>query len=104
MNNMIITESMLEQYIYTVHIGVAKKLKIEDYEFLLISELDELIKKINPSIFLHMNNFLESYRKWYEVCKKIKKPGNLTENENINLMAAIKNRDNNKQILLESLK
>jgi prephenate dehydratase len=103
---MYITREDLHVFYYQVHHNVAKKLGISDFEWKSTNELDDEIGKVNSQVSDKMKTFIKAYEAWFKVHEEIESTGNagnLTTEQNNNLMKAIDDRDSARKDLVDEL-
>jgi len=101
-----ITRPDLNVFYHQVHQNVAKKIGIQDFEWKSIEELEAEIQNKNSEISSKVKSFIQTYTNWYKVHEKIEKTGssgNLSTEENSDLMNAIQDRDAKRAELIEEL-
>ena len=103
---MYITREDLHVFYHQVHLNVAKKLQINDFEWKSTNELADEIKILNPTISSRIEAFIKAYEAWFKVHEEIEasgNAGNLTSQQNSSLISTITDRDNARKDLISEL-
>ncbi len=103
---MYLTRSDFNIFYYLIHREVAKKLRIQDYEWKSTSELSKDIHQSNSNISSILNKFIKVYEDWFNVHDEINKSGSagmLTHEQNKKLIKTIKDRDSTRKELISQI-
>lgn len=87
-------------------VAASNKVNVRDHDLKSTVELLQEISNLNSSVFQLLQNFLSAYQAWYDVHVQINKAGtsgNLTPQQNQQLMAAIQNRDSTRTALMNAI-
>lgn len=103
--------NMLQQdvdaYLWSLPRTVAKKLGIEDFDFLSSEELENEIFKAKPEVFVKLTEFIKIYKEWYQFQvekEEDKENGRLSPRDFDTDMALIKKRDDARELLIKTVR
>ena len=104
---MYMTHEDLHTFYHQVHLNVAKKLEIEDFEWKSAKELADDIQNKNNRVASRLNDLIDAYADWFKTHEEIDEsgsPGNLSTEQNKKLMGVIGKRDSTRNALIDELK